>query len=214
MTSLLRKANSLLFHRLVHTIMTPRPLVLCGPSGSGKSTLLKMLLAEYGPNFGFSVSHTTRSPRPGEEHGKHYFFVSRDDMNQAINNGDFIEHAEFSGNMYGTSKNAVQAVLDSGRSCILDIDTQGVRQVKNTDLKPIYVFIKTPSIEDLEKRLRGRGTETEESLNKRLNTAKGELEYGATEGNFDKTIINDVSEKAYSELKEFILPLVEGKTTE
>ncbi|XP_042869372.1 guanylate kinase-like isoform X1 [Penaeus japonicus] len=216
MASLLWKANSLISARLVHRVatMTPRPLVLCGPSGAGKSTLLKLLLDEYGPHFGFSVSHTTRSPRPGEEHGKHYFFVSRSEMEKAISGGEFIEHAVFSGNMYGTSKKAVKDVLASGRICILDIDTQGVMQVKNTDLKPHYVFIKPPSLEDLEKRLRARGTETEESLAKRLNTAQRELEYGAVPGNFDKIIVNDVVDKAYSELREFILPDIEEKGKE
>ncbi|XP_042206353.1 guanylate kinase-like isoform X2 [Homarus americanus] len=188
--------------------MTPRPLVLCGPSGVGKSTLQKKLLEEFGPHFGFSVSHTTRSPREGEEHGKHYYFVTRQEMQEAIDKGEFIEHAEYSGNLYGTSKKAVHNVLGNGRICILDIDTQGVMQVKKTDLQAQFVFIRPPSIEDLVKRLQARGTETEESLNKRLTTAKKELEYGAVKGNFDKVIINDNVEEAYQELRDFMLPAV------
>ncbi|KAK7085738.1 guanylate kinase [Halocaridina rubra] len=190
--------------------MTIRPLVLCGPSGAGKSTLLKKLLEEYGPHFGFSVSHTTRSSRPGEEHGKHYYFVSKEEMQTSVDNGEFIEHAVYSGNMYGTSKKAVDDVLNSGRICILDIDMQGVMQVKNSVLQPYYLFIKPPSLEDLETRLRARGTETEESLTKRLETAKKELEYGVEE-NFDKIIVNDSVDEAYSELKEFILPMLDSK---
>jgi len=179
--------------------------VLCGPSGSGKSTVLKKLLAEYEDCFGFSVSHTTRSPRPGELDGKDYHFVARDDMTNLIEKDAFIEHATFSGNMYGTSKQAVQTVLQSGKICILDIDVQGVKSVKKTDLKPKYVFIKPPSLQVLEERLRGRGTESEESLNKRLSAAAQELEYGETEGNFDIIIVNDDVDAAYENLKQFVI---------
>ncbi|XP_066950240.1 guanylate kinase isoform X1 [Macrobrachium rosenbergii] len=213
MASLLTRLASTVGCSLSHVAfkMTPRPLVLCGPSGAGKSTLLKKLLEEFGPHFGFSVSHTTRSSRPGEENGKDYFFVSRDEMQEAIDNGEFIEHAEYSGNLYGTSKKAVDDVSGSGRICILDIDMQGVIQVKDSELHPYYLFIQPPSIEELEQRLRARGTETEESLSKRLETAKKELEYGAVEGNFDKIIINDSIDEAYEELREFIKPIVDSK---
>ena len=142
----------------------PRPLVLCGPSGSGKSTLMKKLMAEFGEYFGFSVSHTTRQPRPGEEDGKDYHYVTRETMLDLVGKGEFIENAEFSGNMYGTSKKAVEEVLARGRICILDIDVQGVKAVKKTDLSPLLVFMQPPSLEVLEQRLRDRGTETEESL--------------------------------------------------
>lgn len=191
--------------------MTPRPLVLCGPSGAGKSTLLKKLLDDYGPKFGFSVSHTTRSSRQGEKHGKDYYFVSKEEMQKGIDNGEFIEHAVYSGNMYGTSKKAVNDVSSSGRICILDIDVQGVIQVKKSDLQPFYLFIKPPSLQVLESRLRARGTETEESISKRLGIAKKELEYGAVEGNFDKIIVNDNVDEAYKQLREFILPVIDSK---
>ena len=125
---------------------------------------MKKLMAEFGEYFGFSVSHTTRQPRPGEQDGKDYHYVSRELMTDLIQQGQFIENAQFSGNMYGTSKTAVEDVLTKGRICILDIDVQGVKAVKETDLTPMYVFIKPPSLEVLEKRLRDRGTETEESL--------------------------------------------------
>ncbi|XP_045582116.1 guanylate kinase isoform X1 [Procambarus clarkii] len=214
MTSLLWRASNILGNRLAHVTrkMTPLTLVLCGPSGVGKSTLLNKLLDEFGPHFGFSVSHTTRSPREGEEHGKHYYFVTRQEMQLAIDDGNFIEHAEYSGNLYGSSKSAVNDVLKSGRICILDIDTQGVKQVKNTDLRAQFVFIKPPSIEVLTKRLQGRGTETEEKLNIRLATAIEELEYGAVEGNFDIVIVNNDVDEAYQQLREFILPAINEKT--
>jgi len=190
--------------------LDPYPLVLCGPSGSGKSTVLKKLLAEYDDCFGFSVSHTTRQPRKGELDGKDYHFVTREEMTELIEKNAFIEHAQFSGNMYGTSKQAVQHVLNSGKICILDIDVQGVISVKETELKPKFVFIKPPSLEVLEERLRGRGTETEESLNKRLSAAAKELEYGEADGNFDIIIINDEVEKAYSALKQFVIQDLEN----
>lgn len=147
---------------------------------------------------------TTRKPRPGEVDGKHYHFVSRDAMQQAIKEGEFIEFTEFSGNMYGTSKRAVRDVMNSGRICILDIEIEGVKNIKNTDLNPQYVFIKPPSLEILEERLRGRGTETEESLNLRLSRAVDEMAYGEEDGNFDLTIVNDILKVAYASLENFL----------
>lgn len=183
----------------------PRPLVICGPSGSGKSTLLKRLFKEFPNTFGFSVSHTTRKPRDGEENGVHYHFVTVEEMQSGIENGEFIETAVFSGNMYGTSKKAVENVQKHGKVCVLDIEIEGVKQVRNSHLNPILVFIEPPSIQELEQRLRKRNTETEESLAKRLNTAKVELDYGTTPGNFDVVIHNHNLKKAYIELRDFIM---------
>ncbi|KAM8849495.1 guanylate kinase isoform 1-T1 [Spinachia spinachia] len=183
----------------------PRPVVLSGPSGAGKSTLLKKLIQEYDSVFGFSVSHTTRNPRPGEENGKDYHYVTREVMQTGIEKGNFIESAEFSGNMYGTSKAAVQDVQAKNLICILDIDMQGVRNIKGTDLRPIYVSIQPPSIGVLEKRLRDRKTESEESLQKRLKAAKLEMEFSKEPGMFDFLIINDNLEDAYGELKRALL---------
>lgn len=156
----------------------PRPIVLCGPSGSGKSTLLNKLLKDYPHRFGFSISHTTRQPRPREVDGKDYHFISREMMEADIKQGKFIETATFSGNMYGTSKAAVENVQTDGKICILDIEVQGVKQVKQTDLNPFYIFIKPPSIDELKKRLEKRKTENKESLQMRLDTAVKEIEYG------------------------------------
>ncbi|XP_059864179.1 guanylate kinase isoform X8 [Delphinus delphis] len=171
----------------------PRPVVLSGPSGAGKSTLLKRLLQEHSSIFGFSVSHTTRDPRPGEENGKDYYFVTREVMQRDIAAGDFIEHAEFSGNLYGTSKAAVRAVQAMNRICVLDVDLQGVRNIKKTDLRPVYIF---------EQRLRQRNTETEESLAKRLAAARADMESSEEPGLFDLIIVNDSLDKAYWALKE------------
>uniref|UniRef100_A0A672ZI26 Guanylate kinase n=1 Tax=Sphaeramia orbicularis TaxID=375764 RepID=A0A672ZI26_9TELE len=183
----------------------PRPVVLSGPSGAGKSTLLKKLMKEYDSVFGFSVSHTTRSPRPGEENGKDYHFVTREVMQAGIDKGDFIENAEFSGNMYGTSKAAVHDVQAKNLICILDIDMQGVRNIKQTDLNAIYISIQPPSTEILEKRLRDRKTESEDSLQRRLRAAKVDMEFSKEAGVFDVVIVNDNLDVAYGQLKDALL---------
>ncbi|XP_028328819.1 guanylate kinase-like isoform X1 [Gouania willdenowi] len=199
--------------RRLHAMAAVRPVVLAGPSGSGKSTLVKKLMNEYQNVFGFSVSHTTRKPRPGEEDGKEYHFVSRGEMERSIDRGEFLESAEFSGNLYGTSKKAVRAVQEKNRICILDIDVQGVKSIKRTDLNPIYVFIQPPSLEELEKRLRGRQTDSEESIQKRLSAARGELEYSQQKDTFDHKIINDDLDKAYAELKDVLQEEINVVTT-
>ncbi|XP_049453606.1 guanylate kinase isoform X4 [Epinephelus fuscoguttatus] len=193
------------FSRLLSAMAGPRPVVLSGPSGAGKSTLLKKLMQEYDSVFGFSVSHTTRNPRPGEQDGKDYHFVTREAMQAGIDNGEFIESAEFSGNMYGTSKAAVQAVQAKNLICILDIDMQGVKNIKRTDLNPLYISIQPPSIDVLENRLRHRKTESEESLQRRLQIATVDMELSKEPGMFDVQIVNDNLEDAYGQLKHALL---------
>ncbi|KAI9464544.1 guanylate kinase [Lactarius psammicola] len=174
-----------------------RPLVLSGPSGSGKSTLLKRLFAEHPGQFAFSVSHTTRPPRPGEVNGVQYHFVSREDFSSLLDRGGFVEHAEFSGNLYGTSKQAIASIVESGKRCILDIEVQGVRQIKSTDLNPVYCFISPPSLSALRNRLIGRGTETDAAVEKRLKTALVEIDYAQLPGAHDHIIVNDDLDRAY-----------------
>ncbi|XP_054452561.1 guanylate kinase-like [Anoplopoma fimbria] len=181
-----------------------RPVVFNGPSGVGKTTLLKMLMEEYDGVFCKIVAHTTRDPRPGEVNGKDYHFVTREVMEAGIAKGDFIASTEFSGNMYGTCKAAVQAVQAKNLIGTLDIDMQGVQNIKRTDLKPLYVSIQPPSMAVLEKRLRDRNTESEESLQKRLKAAKEDKEL-SKEGLFDVIIINDNLEDAYRQLKDALL---------
>ncbi|XP_072432387.1 guanylate kinase-like isoform X4 [Chiloscyllium punctatum] len=130
-----------------------------------------------------------------------YYFVSREEMLHGIDAGEFIENAEFSGNIYGTSKKAVQEVQARNQICILDIDMQGVRNIKKTDLCPIYISIQPPSFEILEQRLRQRKTETEESLQKRLAAAKLDMEFSKEPGIFDEVLINDVLEDTYIRLR-------------
>ena len=165
---------------------------------------MNRLLKDYPEKFGFSVSHTTRSPRPGETDGKEYYFTSRDVMQQSIDRGEFIESAVYNQNLYGTSKKAVQDVLDAGKVCLLDIDMQGVINLKNINMDCYYIFVKPPSLEELERRLRSRGTESEESVSRRLDIAKEELAYAEQPGNFHTAIINDDLEEAYTEFKNTI----------
>lgn len=178
-----------------------QPVVLSGPSGAGKSTLIKMLMDEFPGCFSFSISHTTRKPRSGEENGKDYHFVTRHNMQTSIENGEFIEHTVFSGNMYGTSEKSVHSVISSGKICILDVDVQGVKSIKRTRLNPRYIFIQAPSQKVLEERLRGRHSETNEGLYIRLKSAKEALDYAQEEGAFDHIIINDDKDRAFSALK-------------
>ncbi|KAJ9080047.1 guanylate kinase [Entomophthora muscae] len=183
----------------------PRPIVISGPSGTGKSTLLKRLLEEFPDKFGFSVSHTTRQPRQNEVDGISYHFTTREKMMAEIDQGKFIEWAEFSKNLYGTSIDAVKKVVDSSKICLLDIDMQGVKSVKKSDLNARFLFISPPSVTELENRLRLRNTETDESLQHRLDAAKAEMEYANIPGSHDCIIVNDDLDKAYSEFKSFIL---------
>jgi len=183
-------------------------IVVSGPSGAGKSTLLKRLFAQHPDTFGFSVSHTTRSPRESEAHGVHYHFVPRETFLDLVSQNAFIEHAQFSSNCYGTSKNAVQDVADKGRVCILDIEMEGVKQVKLSTLPAKFIFIQPPSIEVLRARLDGRGTENPSSIEKRLNQARKELDYAALPGSHDKVIVNDDLEECYKEFYGYIMGLV------
>ncbi|WWD09108.1 guanylate kinase [Kwoniella europaea PYCC6329] len=170
-----------------------RPLVCCGPSGTGKSTLLNKLFSDHPGQFGFSVSHTTRNPRAGEENGREYHFVSREEFMRRVENGEFLEWAEFGGNCYGTTFAALTALHP--KRCMLDIELQGVLQLRakasqqTPPLNPVYLFLAPPTIAELKKRLSGRGTETDSSIRKRLDAAKKEIEY-AQQGKHDIYIVN------------------------
>lgn len=198
-------------------ISSARPIVFSGPSGTGKSTLLKKLFAAHPDLFGFSVSHTTRKPRAGEQDGVHYHFTTVSEFEDLIQQDGFEEHAKFGGNYYGSSRAAVQAVADGQgktidgapaagkRICVFDIEMEGVKQLKRSRLNPRICFIQPPDVETLEKRLRGRGTDSEESIQKRLAQAKNEIEYCKTEGVNDKVIVNDDLHRAYQELDEWVM---------
>lgn len=166
----------------------PSALVIAGPSGVGKGTLIEMLKQEYPDAFGFSVSHTTRQPRGAEQNDVHYHFVTIPEFEADIKAGKFLEYANVFGNFYGTSIAAVERVKKQHKICILDIDVQGCRLCRKAKLPGTYVFVSPPNFEELEKRLRGRGTETEDKIVKRLGAAKGEIDARTEPGLFDHQV--------------------------
>eukprot|EP00878_Enallax_costatus_P014239 GHUV01014894.1.p1 GENE.GHUV01014894.1~~GHUV01014894.1.p1 ORF type:complete len:536 (+),score=178.69 GHUV01014894.1:286-1893(+) len=179
----------------------PRALVVCGPSGVGKGTLMRRLME--GPDaakFAFSVSHTTRKPRPNEKDGVHYFFTTRQAFEQGIADGQFLETAEVHGNLYGTSKQAVQDTLAANKVSVMDVDVQGARQIRATGVPAYFVFIAPPSLEELEKRLRGRGTESPTSMSNRIKNARQEISSLNERGLFDYLLLNDDLETTAAEL--------------
>eukprot|EP01147_Barroeca_monosierra_P005721 gene5721-9006_t len=185
------------------------PIVISGPTGAGKSTLLKKVMTEFPDIFRLCVSHTTRSPRPGEVDGKDYYFVSKEDMQAAVDGGDFIEHAYFGGNIYGTSRRALQDVVKSRKLCILDLDIKGCDSMHSLpEYKPLFISIQPPDFKCLEERLRSRGTETDDSFKKRLKEAKAAMEYCKIPGKFDVVIINDDLEKAYVQFRQALMPMI------
>ena len=176
-------------------------LVISAPSGTGKSTLIKRLRHEF-PRLAFSVSYTTRTPRPGEENGRDYHFVSKRNFQELRSEGTFAEWAEVHGNLYGTSRPAVLEMLSKGNDVLFDIDVQGARQLRQAFDSGAFIFLFPPSRQVLEQRLRGRGTEDEQSLNQRLANAGRELEQAVF---FDTWIMNDDLEQAYLALRSVYL---------
>lgn len=171
-------------------------LVISGPSGTGKSTVIGYLM-EIRPGLEFSTSATTRAPRPGEVDGREYFFVTPERFEEMVLNGELLEHATFVGNSYGTPRSQVEQRLERGITVILDIEVQGAAQVKAAMPEAVTVFLAPPSLEALEERLRGRGTETEEKILSRLETARQELLLAPT---YDYTVVNDDFRRAAREI--------------
>ncbi len=171
-------------------------MVVSAPSGAGKTTLCHLLIQRLG--FRFSVSHTTRSPRPGEVHGRDYYFVSRREFEDLIRQGAFLEWAEVHGHLYGTSKTEVERALSGEEDLLLDIDVQGASQVRRKlRERAVFVFVAPPSMEELERRLRRRGTESEEVLRRRLARAREEMQFAPW---FDYVVINQEIEQAFADL--------------
>ncbi|AFY30326.1 guanylate kinase [Cyanobium gracile] len=177
-----------------------RLTVITGPSGVGKGTLVSRLLQRH-PALWLSVSATTRSPRPGESDGQHYFFLTRPDFEAQVAGGGFLEWAEFAGHLYGTPRGPVEAHLAQGRPVLLEIELEGARQVRRTFPAAFQVLIKPPSFEELERRIRGRGTDSDEAITRRLARAREEL---TAEAEFDAVLVNADLGEALQELERLL----------
>ena len=174
-----------------------KTFIICGPSGVGKGTVVARLLASD-PSLYFSVSATTRPPRPGEEDGVHYHFLSMEQFEQWIAEDQFLEHAQFVGNRYGTPRLYVDRAMAQGRDVLLDIEIQGAEQVKRKRPDVVRIYVAPPSWAELERRLIGRGTEDMEKVRSRL--ARGREEF-STAKDFDYFVINDTVDRAVEELR-------------
>lgn len=176
-------------------------IVLTGPSGVGKGTLVRSLLQRHSQLY-LSVSVTTRSPRPGEVEGQHYYFVSRSQFTQLVEAGELLEWAEFAGNLYGTPRQSVKQRIEEGKWVLLEIELEGARQIRRTFSEALRIFILPPSWEELERRLRSRGQDSDEAILRRLQRAKEEIEAA---GEFDFQVVNDDLEATLKRLEALLL---------
>jgi len=179
-----------------------RLFVIAAPSGAGKTTLRDFLLTRH-PDLYFSVSATTRKPRPGEVIHKDYHFMSVEEYQRHLERGDFLEHAEVFGNLYGTLRQPIEDALAAGRNVLLDVDTKGAKQVKAKMPGAVLIFIMPPSMEELERRLRSRKTDSEETIQRRLREAGIEM---AQRHFFDHMIVNDDLATAQQQLDALLYP--------
>lgn len=180
-------------------------VVISGPSGAGKSSFVKALLGRYPRDLVYSVSATTRPRREHEVEGRDYFFLGREEFQRRVDAGEFVEHAEVHGELYGTLKSQTEAVLRSGRNVLLDIDVQGGRSVRRIYPDGVYIFVLPPSLADLEERLRARGTDSEERIKLRLENARREI---AIAREYDYAVVNDDLEDATRK----VLAIIEAET--
>ena len=174
-----------------------RLTVITGPSGVGKGTLVARLLAKH-PSIWLSVSATTRAPRQGELPGQSYFFLNREQFELQVAEAGFLEWAEFAGNLYGTPRNAVEEQLAAGRPVLLEIELEGARQVRHSFPAGFQIFVRPPSFAELERRIRSRGTDSEEAIGRRLQRAQVEL---AAAEEFDAILVNDDLDQALAALE-------------
>jgi guanylate kinase len=175
-------------------------VVVSGPSGAGKGTLIEAILARF-PDLDLAISATTRPMRPGEAHGRDYYFLPPEEFERRVRRGEFLEHVTYAGNRYGTLASEVERRLAAGRSVVLEIELEGARAVRRRLPDAVAVFIAPPSLEELARRLRTRGTEDEEDIARRLEVGRNEIEAMAE---FDYHIVNDDRDAAADELARIV----------
>ena len=171
--------------------------VITGPSGVGKGTIVRKILETHS-NVWLSISATTRQPRSGEIEGEHYFFLEKKNFQEIIDKEGFLEWASFSNNFYGTPKEMVKEKIDKGINVLLEIELEGARQIRKSFPKALQIFLEPPNLDELEKRIRGRGTESEEAIRDRLSIAKNEL---VAKKEFDAVVINKEVESTFKEIE-------------
>ena len=176
-------------------------LIFSGPSGVGKGTVREKLMEDKSLNLFYSVSMTTRKMRPGEVDGREYYFVTREEFMKQVENDNLLEWAEYVGNCYGTPRDKVEAMREEGKNVLLEIDVKGAENVFKKVPDVVSIFIAPPSVEELRSRLKGRGTESEEVINNRVNAATKELEYQKL---YKHVVINDKLEDAVDEIRQII----------
>ena len=177
-------------------------IILSGPSGVGKGTVRKYLIEHFGLAFYYSISMTTRAPRAGEEDGKDYFFVTPETFQKNIDEGNLLEWAEFVNNRYGTPKDIVESYREKGIDVLLEIETNGAKQVMAKCPDALSIFIVPPSLEELEARIRGRHTESEATIQKRMDKAREEMKLAS---NYSYVVANDDVARAAKEIRDIIL---------
>ena len=176
-------------------------IILSGPSGVGKGTVRKALMRDPSLNLFFSISMTTRSPRPGEVNGREYYFVTRDEFMKNVENGNLLEWAEFVGNCYGTPKDKVEQMREEGKNVLLEIEVNGTLKVLSQCQDAISIYLMPPSLEALEARIRGRSTESEEVIQERLAKARKEM---TMQGHYQHIVLNDSVDRAANEIASII----------